>query len=146
MLLKKIEELSCAQITNEKLSSDVERFRQEILRLEGENKSLKELTDDAALSYSQKKIETLEAMNNFLKSEKEELSLQISAKNKKIEILERRVTELTDTKTNVLEGSKNGVCGDADVHINNLDEELRKTKHRVAELEVSKKIIQLLFC
>ena len=137
MLLNKMEELSPGHITNEKLSTDVEQYRLEILRLEGENKSLKELANDAALAPSQKKIETLEAMNNFLKSEKEELVLQIAAKNKKIEILERRVNELTEMRTNMMNGSKNGVCDEADDHINDLDEELRKTKHRVAELEAS---------
>ena len=76
-------------------------------------------------------------MNSFLKSEKEELILQISAKNKKIELLERRVHELTEMRTNAMNGSKNGVCGDADAHINELDEELRKSNHKVAELEVS---------
>ena len=137
MLLNKMEELSPGNITNEKLSTDVEKYRLEILRLEGENKNLKELTNDAALAPSQKKIESLEAMNNFLKSEKEELVLQIAAKNKKIEILERRVNELTEMRTNMVNGSKNGVCDEADDHINDLDEELRKTKHRVAELEAS---------
>ena len=39
--------------------------------------------------------------------------------------------------TNAVNGSNNGVCGDSDAHINELDEELRKCKHRVAELEVS---------
>lgn len=102
-----------------------------------ENKSLKELTNDAALAASKKKIESLEVMNNFLQSEKEELILQISAKNKKIELLERRVHELTEMRTNAVNGSNNGVCGDSDAHINELDEELRKCKHRVAELEVS---------
>lgn len=136
-LLNKMEELSPGHITNEKLSTDVEQYRLEILRLEGENKSLKELANDAALAPSQKKIETLEAMNNFLKSEKEDLVLQIAAKNKKIEILERRVNELTEMRTNMVNGSKNGVCDEADDHIHDLDEELRKTKHRVAELEAS---------
>ena len=102
-----------------------------------ENKSLKELTNDAALAASKKKIESLEVMKNFLQSEKEELILQISAKNKKIELLERRVHELTAMRTNAVNGSNNGVCGDSDAHINELDEDLRKCKHRVAELEVS---------
>lgn len=56
---------------------------------------MKEITNDAALVASTKKIETLEAMNTFLKSEKDELVLQIATKNKKIEILESRVKELT---------------------------------------------------
>lgn len=129
--------MSPEKITLEKLSTDVEKFRLEILRLEAENKSLKELTNDATLASSKKQIETLEAMNNFLKSEKEELLLQISAKNKKIDILEMRVNELTDIKTNMMNGSKNGVCGEADDDINELDEELRKTKYKVAELEAS---------
>lgn len=94
---------------------------------------MKEITNDAALVASTKKIETLEAMNTFLKSEKDELVLQIATKNKKIEILESRVKELTEMKTNV----KNGVCSEADDHINELDEELAKTKHKVTELEVS---------
>lgn len=94
---------------------------------------MKEITNGAALVASTKKIETLEAMNTFLKSEKDELVLQIATKNKKIEILERRVEELTEMKTNV----KNGVCSEADDHINELDEELTKTKHKVTELEVS---------
>lgn len=72
-------------------------------------------------------------MNTFLKSEKDELVLQIATKNKKIEILERRVKELTEMKTNV----KNGVCSEADDHINELDEELTKTKQKVTDLEVS---------
>lgn len=134
-LLEKIEELSLGKISTEKQSIDVDDYRLELLRLEGENKSLKELTNDAALVASKKKIETLQAMNNFLKSEKDELVLQIAAKNKKIEILERRVKELTDMKTNEINGSKNGVCGEADDYINELDEELGKTKHKVAELE-----------
>lgn len=100
---------------------------------------MKQITNEAALVASTKKIETLEAMNNFLKSEKDELVLQITAKNKKIEILERRVKELTEMKMNV----KNGVCNEADVHINELDEELAKTKHKVAELEVSGIVIVL---
>ncbi|XP_068706499.1 uncharacterized protein [Montipora foliosa] len=134
-LLEKIEELSLGKISTEKQSIDVDDYRLEILRLEGENKSLKELTNDAALVASKKKIESLQAMNNFLKSEKDELVLQIAAKSKKIEILERRVKELTDMKTNEINGSKNGVCGEADDYINELDEELGKTKHKVAELE-----------
>ena len=129
--------MSLGKISTEKQSIDVDDYRLELLRLEGENKSLKELTNDAALVASKKKIETLQAMNNFLKSEKDELVLQIAAKNKKIEILERRVKELTDMKTNEINGSKNGVCGEADDYINELDEELGKTKHKVAELEVS---------
>jgi len=119
------------------MSSDVEHFKLEIVRLEGENRRLKELVHDPLRASSQKKIETLEAMNNFLKSEKEELILEIAAKNKKIEILERRVKELTEMKTRAVNGSKNGMCDEADDQINELDEELRKTKHRVAELEVS---------
>ena len=137
MLLRKIEESSCENPTKEKMSSDVENFKLEILRLEGENRRLKELAKDPLLASSQKKIETLEAMNNFLKSEKEEMVLEIAAKNKKIEILERRVKELTEMRTSVVNGSKNGMCDDADEQINELDGELRKTKHRVAELEVS---------
>lgn len=137
MLLAKIEESSCEQPTKEKMSSDVENFKLEILRLEGENKRLKELANDPLLASSQKKIETLEAMNNFLKSEKEELVLELAAKNKKIEILERRVKELTEMRTSAVNGSKNGMCDEADDQINELDVQLRKTKHRVAELEVS---------
>lgn len=137
MLLRKIEESSCEKPTKEKMSSDVENFKLEILRLEGENRRLKELANDPLLASSQKKIETLEAMNNFLKSEKEEMVLEIAAKNKKIEILERRVKELTEMRTSVVNGSKNGMCDDADEQINELDQQLRKTKHRVAELEVS---------
>ena len=142
--MKKIEETPPGQKTNDKLTSDVENFRLEILRLEKENKSLKELANDVALASSQKKIETLEAMNNFLTSEKEELVLQIAAKNKKIEILERRISELTEMRASVINGSKNGVCSDADDHINELDEELRKTKHKVAELEVAYYCLYLL--
>ncbi|XP_074607572.1 uncharacterized protein LOC141860382 isoform X3 [Acropora palmata] len=130
-LLNKIEELSTRKISSGNQISHTEDYRQEILRLEGENKSLKEITNGAALVASTKKIETLEAMNTFLKSEKDELVLQIATKNKKIEILERRVKELTEMKTNV----KNGVCSEADDHINELDEELTKTKHKVTELE-----------
>lgn len=135
VLLTKIEE-SCGKTTKDKLSLDVENFKLEILRLEGENRKLRELANDPLLAASQKKIETLQAMNNFLKSEKEELVLEISAKNKKIEILEKRVKELTEMRTSAVNGSRNGVCDEADVQINELDEELRKTKHRVAELEV----------
>ncbi|KAL9961401.1 hypothetical protein ACROYT_G030331 [Oculina patagonica] len=134
VLLTKIEE-SCGKPTKDKLSSDVENFKLEILRLEGENRKLKELANDPLLASTQKKMETLQAMNNFLKSEKEELVLEISAKNKKIEILERRVKELTEMRTSAVNGSKNGVCDEADAQINELDEELGKTKHRVAELE-----------
>ena len=130
--------MSPEKITLEKLSTDAEKFRLEILRLEAENKSLKEISNDAALASSKKQIETLEAMNNLLKSEKEELLLQISAKNRKIEILEKRVNELTDIKLNMMNGSKNGVCSEADDDMNELDEELRTTKHKVAELEASK--------
>ena len=137
MLLTKIEESSCGNPTKEKMSSDVENFNLEILRLEGENRRLKELANDPLLTSSQKKIETLEAMNNFLKSEKEELVLEIAAKNKKIEILERRVKELTEMRSSAVNGSKNGMCDEADDQINELDEELRKAKHRMAELEVS---------
>lgn len=137
MLLTKIEKSSCEKPMNEKMSSDEENFKLEILRLEGENRRLKELANDPLLTSSQKKIETLEAMNNFLTSEKEELVLEIAAKNKKIEILERRVKELTEMRTSAVNGSKNGMCDEADEQINELDEELRKTKHRVAELEVS---------
>lgn len=136
-MLTKIEESSCGKTPKEKLSSDVENFKLEILRLEGENRRLKELANDPLLVSSQKKIETLEAMNNFLKSEKEELMMEIAAKNKKIDILERRVKELTEMRTSVVNGSKNGMCDEADAQINELDEQLRKTKHRVAELEVS---------
>ncbi|XP_067046314.1 uncharacterized protein [Acropora muricata] len=130
-LLNKIEELSTGKISSRNQITHAEDYRQEILRLEGENKSLKEITNGAALVASTKKIETLEAMNTFLKSEKDELVLQIATKNKKIEILERRVEELTEMKTNV----KNGVCSEADDHINEIDEELTKTKHKVTELE-----------
>ena len=137
MLLAKIEESSCEQPTKEKMSSDVENFKLEILRLEGENKRLKEVANDPLLASSQKKIETLEAMNNFLKSEKKELVLELAAKNKKIGILERRVKELTEMRTSAVNGSKNGMCDEADDQINELDVQLRKTKHRVAELEVS---------
>lgn len=119
------------------MSSDVENFKLEILRLEGENRKLKELANDPLLAASQKKIETLQAMNNFLKSEKEELVLEISAQNKKIEILERRVKELTEMRTSAVNGSKNGVCDESDAQINELDVELSKAKHRVAELEVN---------
>lgn len=136
-MLTKIEESSCGKTPKEKLSSDVENFKLEILRLEGENRRLKELANDPLLASSQKKIETLEAMNNFLKSEKEELVMEIAAKNKKIDILERRVKELTEMRTSAVNGSKNGMCDEADAQINELDEQLRKTKHRVAELEVS---------
>jgi len=135
MLLTKIEKSSCENPMDEKMSSDEEHFKLEILRLEGENRRLKELANDPLHTSSQKKIETLEAMNNFLTSEKEELVLEIAAKNKKIEILERRVKELTEMRTSAVNGSKNGMCDEADEHINELDEELRKTKHRVAELE-----------
>ena len=137
MLLTKIEESSCEQPMKENMTSDVENFKLEIMRLEGENRRLKELANDPLRTSSQKKIESLEAMNNFLKSEKEELVLEIAAKNKKIEILERRVKELTEMKTSAVNGSRNGMCDEADDQINELDEELRKTKHRVAELEVS---------
>ena len=136
-MLAKIEESSCEKSTKDIISSDVDNFKLEILRLEGENSRLKELANDPLLASSQKKIETLEAMNNFLKREKEELVLDIAAKNKKIEILERRVKELTEMRTSAVNGSKNGVCDEADEQINELDEELRKTKHKVAELEVS---------
>ena len=81
-------------------------------------------------------MESLEAMNNFLKSEKEELILEISAKNKKIELLEKRVRELTEMRSNVVNGSRNGIHDETDLQINALDEELSKTKHRVCELEV----------
>jgi len=47
------------------------------------------------------------------------------------------VKELTEMKTSAVNGSRNGMCDEADDQINELDEELRKTKHRVAELEVS---------
>lgn len=135
-MLTKIEESAIGNAPQGKLSSDVESFKLEILRLEGENKRLKELANEPILASSQKKIESLEAMNNFLKSEKDELVLEISAKNKKIEILERRVKELTEMRTNVVNGSRNGVHDEDDVQINALDEELSKAKHKVAELEV----------
>ena len=120
----------------ESFSSDVENFKAEILRLEGENKRLKELANEPILASSQKKMESLEAMNNFIKSEKEELILEISAKNKKIDLLEKRVRELTEMRSNVVNGSRNGIHDEADLQINALDEELSKTKHRVCELEV----------
>lgn len=135
-MLTKIEESAIGNAPQGKLSSDVESFKLEILRLEGENRRLKELANEPILASSQKKIESLEAMNNFLKSEKDELVLEISAKNKKIEILERRVKELTEMRTNVVNGSRNGVHDEDDVQINALDEELSKAKHKVAELEV----------
>ena len=137
-MLTKIEESAIGNAPQGKLSSDVESFKLEILRLEGENRRLKELANEPILASSQKKIESLEAMNNFLKSEKDELVLEISAKNKKIEILERRVKELTEMRTNVVNGSRNGVHDEADVQINALDEELSKAKHKVAELEVGR--------
>lgn len=80
-------------------------------------------------------MESLEAINNFLKSEKEELILEISAKNKKIELLEKRVRELTEMKSNVVNGSRSGVYDESDLQINALDEELSKTKHKVSELK-----------
>jgi len=67
----------------ENMTSDVENFKLEIMRLEGENRRLKELANDPLRTSSQKKIESLEAMNNFLKSEKEELVLEIAAKIRK---------------------------------------------------------------
>lgn len=137
-MLTKIEESSIGNAPQGKLSSDVESFKLEILRLEGENRRLKELANEPILASSQKKIESLEAMNNFLKSEKDELVLEISAKNKKIEILERRVKELTEMRTNLVNGSRNGVHDEDDVQINALDEELSKAKHKVAELEVGR--------
>lgn len=53
-------------------------------------------------------------MNNFLKSEKEEMVLEIVVKNKKIEILERCVKEFIEMRISVVNGLKNGMCDDVD--------------------------------
>lgn len=60
-------------------------------------------------------------MNNFLKSEKEEMVLEIVVKNKKIEILERCVKELIEMRISVVNGLKNGMCDDVDEQINEFD-------------------------